>query len=301
MYETPDVPEANPSNLNSYEDTVDESIERLHLSSDDSNNKFKGKYLTGNIDYSSNDVRGGCWELAAQGEKETPIEKYRRIKCEMDELMNEIADLSTMSASSKREKESYEAVSLAVHSAQRVLGSLRLEKVLGMETISSTSDIEIKKLIAQVEGFKKDRSANISTEATKTQLEQTKRIAQLEAHLHRVETMVGTHQPNKLSRLVSTFDTNGTLLDTVQQISAKAALLQPSQLDQIESKISVITSKLDEINEKVSPANGKKGADDNITALYDIAKRTEPIAKILPDMLQRMQALENLHNQGDIL
>lgn len=296
MYETLDVPEDRTSDF--YEDTEAECIERLHLSSDQSNNRFKGKYLTGNIDYSYDTVRGGCWELAAQGEKETPIEKFRRIKCEMDELMNEIVDLNATSQSLKREKDSYEAVSLAVNSAQKVLSTLRLENVLGKETASPASDIEIKKLIAQIEGFQKGRPTDTSTEIPKNLLEQTRRIAELEARLHRVEAIIGAHHPDKLNRLASALDTNGTLLDTVQQISTKAALLQPAQLDQIESKISVLTTKLNEFNDKVSP--GKRGAnDDKVSTLYDIAKRTEPIAKLLPDMLQRMQALEKLHNHGE--
>lgn len=35
----------------------------------------------------------GDWELAGEGEKETPIQKYQRLQCEMNELLEEIADL----------------------------------------------------------------------------------------------------------------------------------------------------------------------------------------------------------------
>lgn len=283
-----------------YEDTEAECIERLHLSSGESANKFKGKYLTGNIDYSYSDVRGGCWELAAQGEKETPIEKYHRIKCEIDELVNEIVALNASTAISKRDKESYESVSVAVSGAQRVLSSLRLENVLGTETVSAASDNEIKKLIAQVEDFRKNRNSKIPVELPSNHLEHTKRIAELEARLHRVEAVVGSHQPKNLNRLASLLDINGPLLDSVQQISTKAALLQPSQLDQIEARITALTTKLDAINEKSATLSGNKNTnDDQISALFDIAKKTEPIAKLLPDMLHRMQALENLHKQGN--
>lgn len=294
MYETPDVPEDTTSDY--FEDNDAECIERLHISSEDSNNKFKGKYLTG--DYAQHGVRGGCWELAAHGEKETPIEKYRRIKCEMDELMNEIVESNANADTSKKEKENYESISAAVHSAQKVLGSLRLEKVLGTETVSSASDSEIKKLIAQVEDFRKDRDCDRKTQII--QLEHTKRVAELEARLHRIESIIGTRPPEQLNRLASTLDTNGTLLDSVQQISTKAALLQPSQLDQIETRIAAITTKLNSINEKTSALSGKtSGNDDKVSALYDIAKKTEPIAKLLPDVLRRMKALESLHNHGE--
>lgn len=310
MYETPDAPDGNTSDF--YEDAEAEAIERLHISSDQSINKFKGKYLTGHVDYAHNDVRGGCWELAAHGEKESPIEKYRRIKCEMDELMNEIVAFNGNTATTKTDRDSYEAVSAAVTSAQKVLGSLKLEKVLGCETIASASESEIKKLIAQVDSFSNKANANankaVAEASSHTKLEHTKRIAELEARLHRIEAIVGTQQPERLNRLASVLDTNGTLLDSVQQIQTKAALLQPNQLDQIEARVAALTSKINAIHEKSAALVGKKGGaagggsgedDAKVTALYDIAKKTEPMSKLLPDMLQRMKTLESLHNQGN--
>lgn len=309
MYETPDVPEDTTSDY--FEDSEAECIERLHISSEDSNNKFKGKYLTG--DYAQHGVRGGCWELAAHGEKETPIEKYRRIKCEMDELMNEIVAINGNAATTKTDRDSYDAVSVAVSSAQKVLGSLKLENVLGCETVACASENEIKRLIAQVDSFFSKAHGNKAVAeaaaTSQTKLEHTKRIAELEARLHRIEAIVGTQQPERLNRLASALDTNGTLLDSVQQISTKAALLQPNQLDQMEARVTALTTKINAIHEKSAALVGKKvasggggGEDDaKVTALYDIAKKTEPMSKLLPDMLQRMKTLESLHNQGEPL
>lgn len=294
MYEN-DVPEESASDC--FDDTEADCIERLHISSEDSNNLFKGKYLTGDYNRGGG-VGGGCWELAAQGEKETPLEKYRRIKCEMDELLNEIVESNSNADTLKKDKESYESISATVNSAQKVLSSLRLENVLGTETVSSASDNEIKKLIAQVDDFRKGRTCDTKTPIA--QLEHTKRIAELEARLHRVEQIVGAHAPDRLNRLASALDTNGTLLDSVQQISTKAAMLQPSQLDQLETRISALTTKINAINEKTSSLSGKSSDnDDKVAALYDIAKKVEPIAKLLPDVHRRMQALESLHNHGE--
>ena len=38
-------------------------------------------------------VRSGEWVLAGEGEKETPVQKYQRLKCEMEELLQEISQL----------------------------------------------------------------------------------------------------------------------------------------------------------------------------------------------------------------
>lgn len=311
MYETPDVPEESTSDY--YEDPETEVMERLHISSEDSYNKFKKKYLTGGnaVDLSDKsglnryDVRAGCWELAAHGEKETPIEKYRRIKCEMDELMQEIVDMKTNAEISKGDKQNYEAVSIVVNSAKKVLGSLRLENVLGTETAASTSEGEIKRLLNQVEDFQKRNTPNsvvtknpLAIDSTE-RFEQTKRFAELEARLHKIETLIGSsHQADKLSRLASTMENNGTLIDSVQHISTKAALLQPSQLDQIETRIAALATKLNTINDKCNSLGRNTENDDKIQELYAIAKKTEPLAKVLPNVLERMETLEQLHNYG---
>lgn len=285
------------STADTAEDADTEYKERLHISSENSYNRFKGKYLTGLVDQSEKmghnefDVRSECWELAGQGEKETPIEKYRRLKCEMDELMREIVDLNASAEVSKEQKKSYEAVSNVVNSTRKVLNSLRLEQVLGTESVA-TADGEVKKLITQVEDFRKKRDTP-KVEAPVERL----RIAELESRLSSLEKIIGT-QPERLTRLTSTLETNGTLLDSIQQISTKAALLQPSQLDTIEARIAALTTKLDEINQKTAKLSEKGANDEEVFTVYDIAKRTEPLATLLPTMLQRMQALEELHKYG---
>lgn len=281
----------------------------MHISTKDSYNKFKGKYLTGNVDFSDRvgrkvrsgyDARSGCWELAADGEKESPIEKCRRLQCEMNELMQDIADLNTDATISKEEKESYEAIAMVVNSAKKVLNSLRLEQVLGKEAVAAASEQEVKKLFSQVDEFKKTGGASIVLPSkvikSANELEYTTRIAELENRLHQLESVIGA-QPEKLSRLASALGTNN-LLEAVQQVSTRAALLQPNQLDLIETRIAALATKMDGIAEK-SAASGKDVASEQkILDLYEIAKRTEPIAQLLPNILQRMQALENLHNYG---
>ncbi|XP_037032946.1 dynactin subunit 2 [Bradysia coprophila] len=303
IYETADVVDQETSDYYD-EEPENESIERLHISTKDSFNKFKGKYLTGHVDFSDSlskrlrtgyDARSGEWELAGEGEKESPIQKCRRLQCEMDELMQEIVALQTDQTISKEEKESYEAVGTVVTSAKKVLDSLRLEQVLGKEAVASAADSEIKKLVSQVEEYKKSGGmAAIQLPAQGNELAQSTRIAQLEHSLHQLESAVGA-RPEKLSRLASSLGTN-TLLDAVQQLATKAALLQPTQLDLIEARLNNLATKMDAIAEKSTATNQDSTRDQKTMELYEIAKRTEPITQILPDMLNRMKALESLHN-----
>ena len=302
VYETADQAESESSDFYE-EESTNECIERLHISTKDSYNRFKGKYLTGNVDFSDRigrkfrngyDARSGEWELAGEGEKEDPIQKCRRLQCEMNELMDEITVSQADATKTKEEKASYEAVFDVVGTAKKVLESLKLEQVIGNE--ANNSDVEVKRLMTKIDDYKKSGAGD----AVKLNvgLAQTTRIAELEHRLHLIEVAIGA-KPEKISRLAAIGANN--LLEAVQTLSAKAALLQPNQLDMVEARLANLLGKMNAIAEKAS-SNGQDSArEQKILELYDVAKKTEPIVQILPEMLHRMQTLESLHRYGEYL
>lgn len=290
------MPQEEPEEY--FEEGENECIERLHISTNDSYKKFKGKYLSGYVDFSdriSRRLRTGYDSQTNydEDERETPLQKCQRLQMEMDDLIREIGDLYDDHSISIENKKCYEAIGTVANNAKKVLNTLRMEKVLGSEAAPVT-DIEVKKLFAQIDEYKKS-GASISLPAVNeaNNLAFSSRIAELESRIHDIETSIGA-EPEKISRLSSTLHSD-SLLDAVQKVCTISALLQPAQLDVIETRVSNLTTKLDTV--KASTQNDSS-VDPKILELYDAAKRTEPIAQLLPNMLQRMQALENLHNYG---
>lgn len=244
----------------------------------------------------------GVWELTGEGEKETPIQKCQRLQCEMSELMDEITALQNDNTVSREERESYDGVSKVVTTASKVLASLRLEQVLGNEAVASSSDKQVKNLISQVEDYKKGMPAT-AAELVKlnssNELSYSSRVAELEHKLHQIELAIGA-KPEKISRLNSSMGTKN-LLEAVQQLSTKSALLQPQQLDVIEQRLTNLASKMDQFNDKAAGSGSDPSRDQKVLELYDLAKSTEPITKVLPDMLERMKTLESLHSYGEFI
>lgn len=240
------------------------------------------------------DASSGEWDLAGEGEKETPIQKCLRLQCEMNELMEEITASQADATKTKEEKASYEAVFEVVGTAKKVLESLKLEQAIGSETVAMGAETEAKKLLTKIEQYKKSGGADPAK--TATELVYSSRIAELEHRLHELEVAVGA-KPEKISRLAGSAGT-GNLIEAVQSISAKAALLQPQQLDLIEARLGNLVSKMTAIDEKSAAAGQDPNREQKILELYEIAKTTEPIVQILPDMLNRMQTLESLHKYG---
>ncbi|KFB37760.1 AGAP011690-PA-like protein [Anopheles sinensis] len=302
VYETADV---NPADTSDYEEEepLNDAIERLHLSTKDSIGKFKGKYLTGDVDFSDGigrknrlgyDARSVEYELAGEGEAENPLQRCHRLKCEINELMEQIEAARGDTSRTAEEKASNEMVFGVVATAKKVLDSLKLEQVIGSEAVAGSGEVEAKKLIAQIEEYKKTGAISSSDpKLVANELMQSSRVAQLEYRLHQLEAAVGA-KPERISRLAGTTGT-GNLIEAVQNISAKAALLQPTQLDTIETRLNNLLQQMNSIQEKSNATGQDPNREQKILELYQIAKSSEPIIQILPDMLHRMQTLESLH------
>ncbi|XP_059609380.1 dynactin subunit 2 [Phlebotomus argentipes] len=299
VYETPDVPEVETSDYYD-EDPENSAIECLQLSTKDCFNKFKGKYLKGDVDFSDRiskrtrtgyAARSGLWEINGEGGRETPLQKYRRLQCEMHELLDEMSAIQANAQTTKEEKQSYEVISGVVSSASKILKCLHFEEVLGKETMSKNTELELKKLVTQVEEFKK--ADTVMPPITDIHLAQENRIAELEHRLHTLEKAIGA-KPEKLSRLIGALGVSN-LLAGVQQLSAKTALLQPAQLDLLETRLLGLANKMNAVAEKTATTPQESDREAKVMELYKIAKRTEPIVQILPEMVARMQSLEALH------
>lgn len=138
------MPEADQTS--DFYEEENESIERIHLSASEAFNKFKGKSLVGNkVDFSERisrrirtgyDARSGDWELAELGQTETPLQKYQRLLCELNELQEDVEKIKT----DKKADDSCIVSTGQVQEALAKLSELRLEETLGADVISSIAD-----------------------------------------------------------------------------------------------------------------------------------------------------------------
>lgn len=319
IYETNDLPESDQTS-DFYEEESD-AIERIHLSASEAFNKFKGKQLVSNkVDFSDRiskrirtgyDARSGEWELIEKGQTETPLQKYQRLQCEMSELLEEVNNI-------KKDKKGEEVNCLVseeqVEQALKKLADLRLEEQLGAEVISSIMDpqgAQIKKLMSQIEQFKINAKEQPESQAAgdesgilfqlnyrpeQARLQQTGRVAELEGRIRRLEHVLGSTD-DKLARLTAA-TSKGSLLETAQHLSATASLLDSSQLDHIEGRLTALAQKLDSIAEKKKTIAADAEKDKMILELYKLLKDTEGISKVLPQTIERLKALEGLHSKA---
>lgn len=215
-------------------------------------------------------------------------------------MLEEISVLQGDATLSEDDKKSYEAVGEVVGSSQKMLESLRLEQALGKETVKG--DAEAQRLLNQVGEFKKTNKIVSIPEDNKS-LAQTARLAELDQRLHTLEKAIGA-KPEKLSRLAGVLN-HSNLIEAVQQLATRAALLQPNQLDLVEARLQNLAIKMDAISSRGAGSDAAEDAaeaqakEQRMKELYEIGKRTEPITQTLPEVLSRMQALESLHKYAN--
>lgn len=327
VYETTDLPESEQFQLYP-EDEVD-SIAKLHISATEAFNKFKGKQVDGKaIDFSDRisskpktGYKIGDWELLEEGEKETPIQKYQRLQCEIKELYEEVNDLQEK-AKDEDAKSVIDIISQVQH-LEKQLDSLKLEECLGADLIATLSDPQgtrLKQLISQIEAFKQtnipasqpdSKEQSMKTDKTaepgvlkyqmmylpeKARMQEAARIALLEQRLCNLESVIGT-ATDKLDKFSRNLKCQG-IMEAVQELGAKAALLDMYQLDIIESRLSTIIHKMDNIQQKKVALSLDSEQEQKISEMYDIMKQTETMSHVLPQTVNRMLALNTIHQQA---
>ncbi|KOX71404.1 putative dynactin subunit 2 [Melipona quadrifasciata] len=327
VYETTDLPESEQFQL--YPEDETDSIEKLHISATEAFNKFKSKHLLNKeVDFSDRvslkartGYKFGDWELPGEGEKETLIQKYQRLQCEIKELYEEINELKEKSK--EEEVKSVADIISQVQLLEKQLDSLKLEECLGADLVASLSDPQgtrMKQLISQIEAFKQtsiltsetdSKAQNAKDDKTaepgilkyqmmylpeKARMQEAARIALLEQRLCNLESVIGTTS-DKLSKFSQNLKGQG-VMEALQELGAKAALLDTYQLDIIESRLATLIHRMDNITQKKAALTLDSEQEQKISEMYDIMKQTETMTQILPQTVNRMLALNTIHQQA---
>ncbi|XP_015598255.1 dynactin subunit 2 isoform X2 [Cephus cinctus] len=329
VYETTDLPESQQFEVYSEDET--DSIERLHISATEAFNKFKSKNLVGaGVDFSdriSRKPRTGYnsvfveWELRGENEKETLLQKYHRLQCEIQELIAEANKLKEMAKDDEQSESAGQVIS-KVEQINKQLDNLKLEEHFGSDLVTALVDPQgtrLKQLVSQIEQFKdtgaiddEDKPKDQSSKGEvgelnvlkyqmrylpeKARFQEVARLSHLEQRLGRLENVIGIND-DKLARLAQTIKSQG-VMESVQQLSAKASLLDISQLDAVERRLAALVHTMDTIAEKRAATLQDTEREQKISEIYKVVNKTQAASEILPQIVSRMLTLSNVHAQA---
>jgi len=315
VYETSDLPEADQHMIGSSDDASD-SIETLRISSNEAFGRFKGAYIdSSSVDFSDklrNTRRKGysvVWSgEATKEEEETPVKKYKRLNCEVRELLDEIK-------STKAEHDSgiadltLENMTVQLGIMHKQLLELRLEDVLGEEVMHTMTDPQAaarKKLLSQLEELKsggENKVKNVDKNSPSyslfikqsiATLEEGAMLSSLSSRLAVLEAAVGFSADQMSILTMETGKKN--MSQAVQVISAKTTLMDPSKLDHIEGRLGALQQKLGHLQESQSSLDSDSVA--KLEQMMSTVGRSKPLYASLPDVIVRMESLQNLHQKA---
>ncbi|XP_011495731.1 PREDICTED: probable dynactin subunit 2 isoform X2 [Ceratosolen solmsi marchali] len=327
IYETNDPPENNQFTDCTQED--EDSIEKVNVSATDAFNKFKDKYVSSkDVDFSdriSSKSKVGynlCqWEYYSNGENEAPIQKYQRIQHEMQELRDQIL---TVQRNLKDNEDSKSVTDLVyqIECTGKELDSLNLDSLseTSITYLSNFQEVRFKELASQIEIFKHKnyiessypvKDINLQSQGPtkygtlkyqmtyfpdKAKIQDLARISHLEKRLGYVENIIGISNDNttKCSQILK----SKGITKSIEKLMASACLLNSTQLDILENKVTSLIDKIDKVILKKTSIKQDSKHELIVEELYDLVKKSQNCSEILPQTIDRMLSLNGLHRKA---
>ncbi|XP_013926564.1 PREDICTED: dynactin subunit 2, partial [Thamnophis sirtalis] len=333
VYETSDLPEDDQAEFDAFAQELEEltstSVEHLIVNPNAAYDKFKDKRVgTKGLDFSDRigkskrtGYESGDYEILGEGlhVKETPQQKYQRLLHEVQELTTEVEKIkNSVKESSAEEKLTPVTLAKQVAGLKQQLVSTHLEKLLGPDAAINLTDPDgalAKRLLLQLEVTKTAKSVSaggkgaakvtagpentvtyeLHSRPEQDKFSQAAKIAELEKRLAELEASVRCEQD--VQNPLSVGLQGASLMETVELLQAKVNSLDVATLDQVEARLQSVLGKVNEI------AKHKATVEDTDTQskvhqLYALVQEWSPLASTLPEVVQRLVAVRQLHEQA---
>ncbi|XP_073519408.1 dynactin subunit 2 [Phyllobates terribilis] len=327
IYETSDLPEDDQAEFDA-EELTSTSVEHIIVNPNAAYDKFKDKKVgTKGLDFSDRisktkrtGYESGEYEILGDGIglKETPQQKYQRLLHEVQELTQEVEKIqSTLKESAAEEKLTPVALAKQVAALKQQLVSNHLEKLLGPDAAINLTDPDgalAKRLLTQLDAAKtkkgpegkspakgsaKDAGGLVTYELhcrpEQNKFSQAAKVAELEKRLGELEAAVRFDQDTQNPLTVGLQGSN--LMDTVEILQAKVNMLDVASLDQVEARLQSVLGKMNEIA-KHKAAVEDADTESKVHQLYDIVQKWDSMSGTLPQVVQRLVTLKQLHEQA---
>ncbi|XP_048662460.1 dynactin subunit 2 isoform X8 [Marmota marmota marmota] len=317
VYETSDLPEDDQAEFDAFAQELEEltstSVEHIIVNPNAAYDKFKDKRVgTKGLDFSDRigktkrtGYESGEYEMLGEGlaVKETPQQKYQRLLHEVQELTTEVEKIkTTVKESATEEKLTPVVLAKQLASLKQQLVASHLEKLLGPDAAINLTDPDgalAKRLLLQLEATKnsKGSSGGKTTSGTpadsslvtyelhsrpeQDKFSQAAKVAELEKRLTELEATVRCDQDaqNPLSAGLQ----GACLMETVELLQAKSVL----------GKVNEIAKHKASVEDADTQSKVRK-----VHQLYETIQRWSPIASTLPELVQRLVTIKQLHEQA---
>uniref|UniRef100_A0A3P8VR14 Dynactin 2 (p50) n=1 Tax=Cynoglossus semilaevis TaxID=244447 RepID=A0A3P8VR14_CYNSE len=313
VYETGDLPEDDQAQFES-EELCSDSVERIVVNPNAAYDKFKDKHInTKGLDFSDRISRNrrvgyesGDFEILGEGcgVKETPQQKYQRLVNEIQELIQDVDSIQSATKESNAE-ERLTPVVLAQQAVQlkQQLVSAHLDSLLGPQAHINLADPDgalARRLLTQLEVAKGCRGPAGDSKSTAAAAAKGPDAVVL-YELHSRPEQEKFNESAKVTAFVTLVSSGvllqgplsagvqgASLMDTMELLQARVSALDAATLDQVEARLQSVLGKMNEIAKH-------KG---DVSQLYDVVQKWDAMSTSIPQVVQRLVAVKELHEQA---
>uniref|UniRef100_A0A8C2XER3 Dynactin 2 (p50) n=1 Tax=Cyclopterus lumpus TaxID=8103 RepID=A0A8C2XER3_CYCLU len=329
VYETGDLPEDDQAQFES-EELCSDSVERIVVNPNAAYDKFKDKHInTKGLDFSDRistsrrvGYESGEFEILGEGcgVKETPQQKYQRLVNEIQELTQEVDTIQSAIKDTNAE-ERLTPVVLAQHAAQlkQQLVSAHLDSLLGPHAHINLADPDgalARRLLTQLEVAKGSRGSvagdskptasakgpdgvvlyELHSRPEQERFNESAKMAELEKRLAELEMAVGSGSDKQVHSLYAHLCVCLNQA-TIELLQARVSALDSATLDQVEARLQSVLGKMNEIA-KHKAAIEDAETQNKVSQLYDVVQKWDAMSTSVPQVVQRLVAVKELHEQA---
>uniref|UniRef100_A0A669EHS6 Dynactin 2 (p50) n=1 Tax=Oreochromis niloticus TaxID=8128 RepID=A0A669EHS6_ORENI len=322
VYETGDLPEDDQAQFES-EELCSDSVERIVVNPNAAYDKFKDKHVsTKGLDFSDRisksrrvGYESGEFEILGEGcgVKETPQQKYQRLVNEIQELTQEVDTIQAATKESNAE-ERLTPVVLAQQAAQlkQQLVSAHLDSLLGPQAHINLADPDgalARRLLTQLEAAKGSRGSSAGDSKPTASTKGPDGVVLYELHSRpEQEKFNESAKVKRKERWINVCDEcthkiklagaqGSSLMDTIELLQARVSALDSATLDQVEARLQSVLGKMNEIA-KHKAAIEDAETQNKVSKLYDVVQKWDAMSTSIPQVVQRLVAVKELHEQA---
>lgn len=231
---------------------------------------------------------------AGPGTKETILQKFARLRCEVGELADELNSLTE----SVRESGHMEGLNMQVQDLSRQLESCQVEGSGGGVDSKVTVEMlskQIQDMQGGSEGVKGEEGGVYQlylSAGEKASLD----ISSVDGRLAALEKVVGTERVSDRKMLSAQTD-GKSLSRAVDMLASRKSFMQQQHVDHVEGRLAALTYKMNAIGEQkvaVEMAN----REDKVTRLVDTVASQATLASVLPDLAERMELVGGVQDSA---
>ncbi|KAG8007649.1 Dynactin subunit 2, partial [Nibea albiflora] len=258
----------------SQEELCSDSVERIVVNPNAAYDKFKDKHVTTKgLDFSDR------------------ISKSRRVGYESGDF--EIAATKESNA-----EERLTPVVLAQQAAQlkQQLVSAHLDSLLGPQAHINLTDPDgalARRLLTQLEAAKSSRGTAAGDPKQTASAKGPDGVVLYELHSRPEQEKFNESAKGPLSAGVQ----GTSLMDTIELLQARVSALDSATLDQVEARLQSVLGKMNEIA-KHKAAIEDADTQNKVSQLYDVVQKWDAVSTSIPQVVQRLVAVKELHEQA---